>query len=103
MVLDPLTQRITRRIAEAIGPKQIYLFGSRLRGDATSDSDIDLAVVYEGPMCKRQVKLAIHALFPRPDFSLDILVMTPKELETNRHVANTLAREVTEHGLPCYG
>ena len=50
-----------------------------------------------------QVKLAIHALFPRPDFSLDILVMTPKELETNRHVANTLAREVTEHGLPCYG
>jgi predicted nucleotidyltransferase len=39
MALDPLTQRITRRIAEAIGPKQIYLFGSRLRGDATSDSD----------------------------------------------------------------
>ena len=103
MALDPLTERVTRRIADAIEPKQIYLFGSRARGDARPDSDIDLAIVYDGPMSKRQVKLAIHALFPRPDFSMDVLVLTPEELEANRHVANTVAREVTEHGLTCYG
>ena len=102
MALDPLTQRITRRIAEAIGPKQIYLTAQGSE-ETRRRTATDLAVVYEGPMSNRRVKLAIHALFPRPDFSLDILVMTPKELETNRHVANTLAREVTEHGLPCYG
>lgn len=46
MALDPLTQRITRRIAEAFGPKQIYLFGSRVRGDATSLTDYAVSSRY---------------------------------------------------------
>jgi hypothetical protein len=32
-----------------------------------------------------------------------VFVLTPDELESQRRVANTLAREATERGLVCYG
>jgi uncharacterized protein len=38
-------QRIVERIAEALEPEQIILFGSRARGDAREDSDADLLIV----------------------------------------------------------
>lgn len=37
--------RIVQRIAVALEPEQIILFGSRARGDHRSDSDADLLIV----------------------------------------------------------
>lgn len=34
-----------RRLVEAAHPRRIILFGSRARGDATEDSDVDLLIV----------------------------------------------------------
>jgi predicted nucleotidyltransferase len=39
---------VVRRIAERFSPDKIILFGSRARGDACPDSDIDLLVLYRG-------------------------------------------------------
>lgn len=103
MVPDPLVARVVGQIAQAIRPDRIFLFGSRASGGALPDSDVDLVVLYSGPKSKREVSLEIHRLFPRPDFSMDLFVMRPEELQAQRHVANTLAREITEHGVVCYG
>ena len=35
----------TRRLVEAAQPRKIILFGSRARGDAREDSDVDLLVI----------------------------------------------------------
>ncbi len=102
MISDPLVQEVVHRIAEAIRPEKIILFGSRATGHARPDSDLDLLVVYAGERSKHEVKLAIQRLFPWRDFSMDLFVLTPEELETFRHVANTLAREATERGVVCY-
>ena len=99
---DLLVDRIVRRIADAIHPEKIILFGSRATGTARSDSDVDLLIVYSGRKQKRDLALEIHRLFERPDFSMDLFVMTPAELESQRQVANTLAREVSERGLVYY-
>jgi len=100
---DPLVERIVRRIAEAVRPDRIILFGSRCGGAARPDSDVDLVVVYSGPKSKEQLKLEIHRLFERPDFSMDLFVLTPEELESQRRIANTLACEVSRRGMVCYG
>lgn len=42
-----LVERITRTIVERFDPERIILFGSRARGDAGADSDLDLVVVME--------------------------------------------------------
>ncbi len=101
--MDALVEKITRTIAEAIRPDKIILFGSRARGTATPESDVDLVVVYSGPKSKRDVRLSVHRLFDHPDFSLDLFVLSPQEMERQKKVANTIAREVSERGVICYG
>lgn len=99
---DPLVERVVRRIARSVKPERVILFGSRATGDAREDSDIDLVVVYSGPKTKRQIQVGIHRLFPNPDFSMDVFVLSPEELESQKTIANTLAREVAERGVECY-
>ena len=46
---DALLQRMTAAIVEAADPEQVILFGSRARGDAGTDADVDLVVVEAEP------------------------------------------------------
>lgn len=101
--VDETVEQIVRRIVEAIRPEKVFLFGSRVTGTPTSESDIDLLVLYRGAKTPREVQVDIHRLFERPRFSLDVFVLNPEDFETQKGVANTLAREVNERGLLCYG
>ena len=98
-----LIEKITSRIKDAVNPKQIFLFGSRTGDDYREESDYDLLIIYDGPKTKKDVDLQIRKLFGLPDFSLDLFILTTEELERNKHVANTLAREVSENGVLLYG
>lgn len=101
--MDDLVRSVVQTISKAIKPDKIFLFGSRATGNAERGSDIDLLVVYSGPKAKREVRLETHRLFERPEFSLDVFVLRPEEFEAQKKVANTLAREVSERGIVCYG
>ena len=46
---DALLRRMTAAIVEVADPEQVILFGSRARGDAAADSDVDLVVVEAEP------------------------------------------------------
>jgi predicted nucleotidyltransferase len=47
MMQQPGIQRIAQQIVETFDPRRITLFGSRARGDARPDSDVDLMVEME--------------------------------------------------------
>jgi len=66
-VLDDLV----RRIAERFSPDKIILFGSRARGDAGPDSDIDLLVL-RSPIQTgaRRNSMRRSSTFPAPWISL---------------------------------
>ena len=100
---DPLVERVVQKIAEAIRPEQIILFGSRAREGAHPESDMDLLIIYDGPLPKREVKLKVRRLFPRPDFSMDLFVLTSDELERQRKVVSTVGRVASREGVICYG
>ena len=67
-VTDELLQEGVRRILSAGSPLKIILFGSRARGTARPDSDLDLLIIEESdlPRYKRAVRYlrALVGLFP---------------------------------------
>ena len=100
--MDALAERLVTAIVGAVQPERVYLFGSRAQGHSQERSDVDLLVVHSGPETKREVLLKIRSLFHGPDFSMDLFVLTPEEFESQKGIANTLAREVAERGILCY-
>jgi hypothetical protein len=62
---DPVLAEIVHRLVAAYEPERIYLFGSRARGDAGSDSDYDLLVVVPdgAPPERRRSRLAYEVLW----------------------------------------
>jgi predicted nucleotidyltransferase len=52
MTIDPNLKRQARILckwAKSLPLKSVYIFGSRVRGDARPDSDLDVAVEFEPP------------------------------------------------------
>lgn len=77
---DALLDEIVGRMRAAGRPQRIVLFGSRARGGARADSDIDLLVIEPSnlPRYKRAIPYlkALIGLFP----AKDIVVWTPDEV-----------------------
>jgi predicted nucleotidyltransferase len=97
-VLDNLV----RRIAERFSPDKIILFGSRARGDAGPDSDIDLLVLFAdvADPNKRAAELYASLLdFPSP---MDIVVSTSSRFERYRNVVNTVYWPASREGRILY-
>ena len=98
---EPLLQRMVAAIVEAADPEQVILFGSRARGDARPDSDVDLVVVEAepfGPGRDRRAEIVrlMRALGGCP-VATDILVYSLDEVEYWRDsLNNVLARALRE-------
>jgi uncharacterized protein len=97
LVLDDLV----RRIAERFFPDKIILFGSRARGDAGQDSDVDLLVLFPDVADPNQRAAELYASlidFPTP---MDIVVSTSARFERYRNV-NTVYWPASREGKVLY-
>ena len=82
-ITSELLTYIAEKIAREIAPQKIILFGSRARDEAREDSDLDLFVIQDSPMPNRLVRRRIDLLLWGRDFSLDLIVRRPEEVERN--------------------
>jgi uncharacterized protein len=84
-------------------PLQVILFGSRARGEASPDSDIDLLVVLDddAPAAKLGWRSAFEA---RKDFhqAVDIVPCRRRWFEDKRDVIGSLAHMAAEDGVVVY-
>jgi len=99
---EPPVDQITRRIVETCHPRRIIMFGSRARGTARLDSDIDLMIEMETPLRPIQRMQAIHLLFSRRRWSMDVVVYTPQEVAEQRQYRNSLLRVIESEGKVLY-
>jgi predicted nucleotidyltransferase len=98
----PLTaiRRFARRIAERFHPEKIILFGSYAYGTPHEESDVDLLVIMPAYDVVNQA-IRICCAFEYP-FSLDLIVRTPKQIETGLKQDNWFLREIIEKGKIIY-
>ena len=76
-----ILDEIVRRIVEGAYPERIILFGSYAYGVPTKDSDIDLIVVKEDVVSKREESVRIRKLLRGILLPFDIIVVKPEEFE----------------------
>lgn len=94
---------LLHRIIAASHPEQVWLFGSRARGDAHDDSDWDILVVVDddAPDELFDPEVAWH-LFDLGRFRADVVLMTRSEFLEDADTPNTLAFPVAREGRLVY-
>ena len=99
---EPLLQEIVRKIVERFQPRRILLFGSRARGDARQDSDVDLFIEIESADAPHERKCKIRALFPDRRWGLDLVVYMPAEVVKYRPMRGLLLSMIEGEGKVLY-
>lgn len=83
-------------------PLTVYLFGSRSKGTARSDSDYDILVVIDEPFTVRE-KISLSTLWrgqlARKGIDADILVKTLQEIEEYRNRNGSLVHDALLTGI----
>ena len=102
MIDDDLIQQITTRIAEHFSPRRVILFGSRGRGDAGSDSDIDLFVEMESDKRPPERSVEVSRLFGLRDWAMDVVVYIPEEVSNLGGIHGTLLSIIESEGKVLY-
>jgi predicted nucleotidyltransferase len=101
-ILDEMVQVIVREI----DPDQVYLFGSRARGNARPDSDVDLLIVETEPPShpdSRWGKLVrLSQLLGRFQVPNDVLIYSRPEVERWRTSINHVVARALREGKLLY-
>lgn len=100
--VDAEVSRVVEHIVKEVQPLRIILFGSRAKGTARPDSDVDLLVVMPEGTDRRAAMREIGSRIPRRTVGLDLLVATPAVLERNRNVLGLIYREILRTGRTVY-
>jgi len=84
-------------------PQRVILFGSRARGEATCDSDIDLLVVVDDDTPPEKLTCQAGWEAQRSHRVADVFPMRAETFERDRNIVNTLAAEADADGIVVYG
>ena len=87
-------------IVNAYHPQRVILFGSQARGDATEESDVDLLVLFDSDVNRREREVAIRRLLRDAPFAKDVLVATPHDLPNAAR--GTALAEAAHEGVVVY-
>jgi predicted nucleotidyltransferase len=90
------------RIVTGFQPLRILLFGSRARGDATPDSDVDLLVVMPDGTDRRATAVAILRTLTGMLVAKDVVVTTPEEIARRGALVGTVLRPALREGKVLY-
>jgi uncharacterized protein len=91
-------------VVEYFKPRRVILFGSRARGEATRDSDIDLLVIVDDDTPPEKLTWrARHEARRSYSRGADVFPMRAEIFERDRTIVGTLAAEADVDGVVVFG
>lgn len=97
-----LLEEIAQRIVETIHPQSIILFGSRARGDARPESDIDILVIADSKEPRYRRAAPLYGAFSDILVPMDILVYSPEEVKEWSDVYQAFVTTAVREGKIIY-
>jgi predicted nucleotidyltransferase len=93
---------MVERITAQFHPMRIVLFGSQARGEARTDSDVDLLVVLREVENEHDIAAAIRTAVSDLPVSKDIIITTPDEIQRRGDLVGTVLKPALEDGRTVY-
>ena len=101
--VDPaLLEEVIRRIVEVTQPDRIVLFGSAVRGRHDSFHDLDILVIKSDVPHRRQLAQQIHLNLFGIGLPVDIIVVTPEDIQAFRDREGTVIKPAIQEGIEIY-
>lgn len=92
-------RKVARRIAAAVQPERIYLFGSFAYGRPTRHSDIDLLVIEPSKRRRHDRVVGLYDLVPERPFGIDFVYLTPGDVRRRLADFDPFLEEVLGRGI----
>jgi HEPN domain-containing protein len=103
VLADERLARLVAVIVDRLRPEEIWLFGSRARGDAHQDSDYDLFVVVPDDTPGEKTSLVnTSKITGQASVSADVLAFRRHVFDQERDLIGTLCYTVAREGVPIY-
>ena len=100
---DALITEILDRILNVAKPHKVILFGSAATGTMTRDSDIDLLIVEQDEVNRREESLRIEESLSGLGYPFDIVVIQKDWFEASKDVIGGMAYPANKYGRVIYG
>ena len=94
-------QKAIALLAQQFQPEKVILFGSWAYGEPNPNSDVDLCVIKNTQNTRSLAREIDSSLFPRP-FPIDLLVMTPKQMNDRLAINDYFVTEIIQKGKLLY-
>ncbi|MGD8718047.1 MAG: nucleotidyltransferase domain-containing protein [Candidatus Zixiibacteriota bacterium] len=95
-------EEIVDRIRALTAPTRIILFGSRARGGADEDSDIDILVVVEEAASRRKLAIEIQRALTGLGTPVDVIVATEEIMARYGDIPGVIYEEAVSGGVELY-
>lgn len=102
-VTPAVLRDIIQRVVQAAQPEKIILFGSVARGSMGPNNDVDLLVIKRGKFNRWRLTAAIYRCLRGKGAPVDVVVVTPEEVERYRDSPYLVIQPALRHGKVVYG
>ena len=72
--VEELKVKVVRLILERSSPDAVYIFGSAVRNEMTTSSDIDVACIFEGEQAAKTARSELRGLSAALGWPVDLLI-----------------------------
>ncbi|HEY7805320.1 MAG TPA: nucleotidyltransferase domain-containing protein [Orrella sp.] len=99
---NPMIREMVDAIVREVDPETVILFGSHARGNARSDSDVDLLIVENEPFgpdrSRRKETARLYLALRRLPVAKDLLLYSRDEFEKFKHVRHHIIGQAQREG-----
>lgn len=103
MADEEIIAEMASRLVDGFHPEQIILIGSRARGTAGPDSDVDLVVVVKSAGDRWALGVDMHRAISGLGLPKDTIVLTRDEFDVGAGLPSGIAHSAYHEGRVLYG